>query len=64
MLEANVKNQERGDPYIRVLNLVTHIDNLEAEDLFQYVVTAALLTTYLERRTNFFESCITCENDR
>ena len=64
MLEANVKNQERGDPYISVLNLVTHIDNLEAEDLFQYVVTAALLTTYLERRTNFFESCITCENDR
>ena len=62
--EANGNNQEQDEPYINVLNLVTHIDNLEAEDLFQYVVTAALLTTYLERRTNFFDSCIACENDR
>ena len=48
---------QRGDgsSYPKLWSLVTHMDQLEAEDLFQYVVTAALLTTYLERRTNFFD---------
>lgn len=36
-------------------NLVSHLDDLEEEDLFQYAATAALLTTYLERRTTFFQ---------
>ena len=58
------ENRDQEDPYINVLSLVTHIDSLEPEDLFQYVVTATLLTTYLERRTTFFESVNTSENDR
>merc|ERR1719259_161960 len=45
----------RRDRYADVYNLVTHSSHLDQEDLFQYAVTAALLTTYLERRTSFFE---------
>ena len=37
-------------------NLVTHCARIHQDDLFQYAVTAALLTTYLERRTHFFQS--------
>ena len=57
MFKSNELDIERNDRYIDVWNLITHIDNLDSEDLFQYVVTAALLTTYLERRTNFFDTC-------
>jgi len=42
--------------YADVHNLVTHCARIHQDDLFQYAVTAALLTTYLERRTHFFQS--------
>jgi len=44
-----------GTGYADVFNLMTHANHLSGEDLFQYAVTAALLVTYLERRTYFFE---------
>ena len=46
-----------SDNYKRVYDLMTHIDNLEAEDLFQYTVTSVLLGLYLQQRTKFF-----CDN--
>lgn len=58
------KTNEDNDPYHKVINLITHVDNLDATDLFQYVVTAALLTTYLEKRTKFFDYCLTSEMSR
>ena len=58
------KTNEDNDPYHKVINLITHVDNLDAIDLFQYVVTAALLTTYLEKRTKFFDYCLTSEMSR
>lgn len=42
--------------YKRVYDLVHHVDQLDAEDLFQYTVTSVLLGLYLEQRTNFFAS--------
>ena len=48
---------ENNDPYQCVYDLVNHVDDLEAEDLFQYIVTAVLLGLYLEQRTKFFTTC-------
>ena len=62
--EAGSKTTDENDHYIKVINLLTHVDNLDAEDLFQYVVTAALLTTYLEKRTNFFDCHATSKSNR
>ena len=64
MAEGKTNVQKQNQPYSRVMQLITHIDNLENQDLFQYVVTAALLTTYLDKRTNFFDSCIPSEINR
>ena len=63
LLEKRSTEDESSEAYVDVWNLVSHADNLEPEDLFQYAATAALLITYLERRTTFFESC-TSGNDR
>ena len=63
LLEKRSAEDESVEAYVDVWNLVSHADNLEPEDLFQYAATAALLITYLERRTTFFESC-TSGNDR
>jgi len=55
--KAGVPGQGRGaGSYADVHNLLTHSSHIHQEDLFQYAVTAALLTTFLERRTTFFES--------
>ena len=43
--------------YRRVYDLLTHIDSLDAEDLFQYTVTSVLLGLYLQQRTKFL-----CDN--
>ena len=53
---VNDETKEETDPYHLVFSLITHIDKLEAEDLFQYTLTAALLTIYLAKHTNFIES--------
>ena len=58
------KTNEDNDPYLKVINLITHVDNLDAIDLFQYAVTAALLTTYLEKRTQFFDWCLSSQMSR
>ena len=42
------------DGYDAVLGLVEHAGSLPPEDLFQYAVTATLLTMMLEQRTDFF----------
>lgn len=47
-------NSEAKDSYADVLNLVEHFDRLQPEDLFQYAVTATLITMLLEQRTSFF----------
>ena len=41
--------------YCNVLNLVEHSSQFHDTDLFQYSVTAVLLATFLEQRTNFFD---------
>ncbi|CAB4066922.1 unnamed protein product [Lepeophtheirus salmonis] len=46
---------EKKNSYIKVFNLMDHVDDLSPEDLFQYTVTAILLTTYLQKRTKFFK---------
>ena len=56
--------REDDASYPKLWSLVTHMDQLEEEDLFQYVVTAALLTTFLERRTKFFESYANSETNK
>jgi len=53
------KQDETPDPYQRVYDLEHHVDDLEPEDLFQYIVTAVLLGSYLEQRTKFFAT--TCD---
>ena len=50
---------EIPDPYQRVYDLEHHVDDLEPDDLFQYIVTAVLLGSYLEQRTKFFAT--TCD---
>ena len=45
---------KEGDAYGKVLNLVEHSDKLHPFDLFQYSITATLLTVFLEQRTQFF----------
>ena len=47
-------NSPASEQYRRVYDLATHIDDLEAEDLFQYAVTSVLLGLYLQQRTKFF----------
>ena len=47
--------------YQRVYDLEHHVDDLEPEDLFQYIVTAVLLGLYLEQRTKFFTTCDTTD---
>ena len=47
--------------YQRVYDLEHHVDDLEPEDLFQYIVTAVLLGLYLEQRTKFFTNCDTAD---
>ena len=49
-------NYEKAKEYKKVYNLEAHLDDLEAEDLFQYAVTAVLLGLYLEQRTKFFNA--------
>ncbi len=44
-----------GD-YGRILNLVEHSSSCDPDDLFQYTLTAVLLTVYLRQRTKFFSS--------
>ena len=63
LLEKHSTKDESSEAYFDVWNLISHADNLEPEDVFQYAATAALLITYLERRTTFFESCAS-GNDR
>ncbi|QQP38357.1 SET and MYND domaincontaining protein 4like [Caligus rogercresseyi] len=48
-------SDERRSAYVRVFNLMDHAGDLSPEDLFQYTVTATLLTTYLQKRTKFFK---------
>ena len=38
------------------------MDDLEPEDLFQYIVTAVLLGLYLEQRTKFFSDRLDIES--
>ncbi len=43
-----------GGDYGRVLGLVEHSKSATPEDLFQYTLTAVLLSTFLRQRTKFF----------
>lgn len=56
-IRAAVKNGSYAysteDAYSRVFSLTHHIDKLEEEEVFQYTVTAALLGSYVARRTTF-----------
>lgn len=45
--------------YRQVFDLVTHVDSLNQQDLFQYTVTSVLLGLYLEQRTKFFQQSLT-----
>ncbi len=54
LLKFNAGMMKSDDEYKRVFDLMTHADNLEPEDLFQYAVTAVLLGLFLEQRTKFF----------
>ena len=52
---ANLRVREgKEDGYGKVLNLVDHCDKIHPFDLFQYAITATLLTSFLEQRTKFF----------
>jgi len=40
--------------YSQMLSLVEHSSVAETDDIFQYALTAALLTSFLEQRTTYF----------
>lgn len=42
------------DRYKEVVHLETHLKDMRPEDLYQYVLTATLLTLYLENFTDYF----------
>jgi len=41
------------DPYSQVYSLMHHVDKMQEEEVFQYTVTAALLATFLAKKTKF-----------
>jgi len=53
-LKALKSGSKKSDEDSKVLSLVEHSKESSTEDLFQYALTAALLTSYLEHRTSFF----------
>jgi hypothetical protein len=55
-------NDDDNNYYSKVHGLVTHLDDLEVEDLFQYTATAVLLCLYLEQRTKFFTPPVTADS--
>jgi hypothetical protein len=41
--------------YVRVVKLMHHADKMSKEEMFQYAATAALLTMFVEQKTNFLK---------
>ncbi|XP_046664063.1 SET and MYND domain-containing protein 4-like [Homalodisca vitripennis] len=46
---------DSSDRYKQVLELKTHLQDMKEEDVYQYAITAALLTLYLEQYTSYFK---------
>ncbi|PSN40378.1 hypothetical protein C0J52_11855 [Blattella germanica] len=50
------KYGSKTDNYDAVYHLMPHLEDMQPEDLFQYAMTAAMLTLYLSTRTEYFGS--------
>ena len=48
------QEEEKEDLYLRVYNLQHHADKTCDEEMFQYIVTSALLATYLHKYRKLF----------
>ena len=46
-----------NDPYSWVYSLVHHVNKMQEDECFQYTVTAALLATFLAKRTRCVATC-------